>query len=100
MHGENSSANSKMPQWDVAYLDNKGYDSLTELMRAIILRCVDDYHSKPGYMEEAISYMEDPEDEYIFSFRFICKYLGLDPDKTKHAIMYREEKISTRRRAA
>ncbi len=91
---------SKMPQWDVAYLDNLGYDSLTELMRAIILRCVDDFHNKAEFKSEALAYMEDQDEDYIFSFRSICLHLGLDPNKTKNAIIYANQRISTRRRAA
>ena len=40
------------------------------------------------------------DEEYIFSFRAICKHLGMDPDKTCHAIMNATHRISTRRRAA
>ena len=97
---EDFTGSSKFAQWDKAYLDVMGYDSLTELMRAIVLRTVDDYHNKPLFREEALSYMEDPEEDYLFSFRGICTHLGLCPDKTKKAIVYSKERISTRRRAA
>jgi hypothetical protein len=40
------------------------------------------------------------DDEYIFSFAAICRHLGLDPVKTREAIMNATHKISTRRRAA
>ena len=98
----NDCANSKMPQYDTAYLDNQGYSGLNELMRAIILRTVDDFHSKEEFRQEAIEYMfnEDEEiDEYIFSFKSICNHLGLNPEKTREAIMYADKKISTRRRS-
>ena len=97
------SSNSKMPQWDSAYLDNQGYNSLNELMRAIILRTVDDFHSGGEFHQEALDYLNDENEEnedYIFSFKFICKHLGLDPEKTRHAIIYAKHKIGTRRRTA
>lgn len=98
---------SKMPQFDIAYLDNQGYSGLNELMRAIILRCVDDYHSKSEFKEEALAYMNgetgndgEKDNDYIFSFDSICSHLGLNTEKTRYAIINAEKKISTRRRAA
>ena len=82
--------------WD----PGKGYNALTELMRAIILRTVEDFKSGGELREEAVAYMADPEEEYIFSFSFICQYLGFDPALTRHEIMNTTRKISTRRRAA
>jgi hypothetical protein len=32
----------KLPEFDLAYLDDKGYTPLNELMRAIILRTIED----------------------------------------------------------
>ncbi|NLF26128.1 MAG: hypothetical protein GX589_10810, partial [Deltaproteobacteria bacterium] len=43
---------------------------------------------------------DDEDDDYIFSFAAICRHLGLDPSKTRHAIMTATRRISTRRRAA
>ncbi len=91
----------KLPQMDLSINGGKGYNPLHELMRAIILRAVDDFHTKSGEVrEEAIEYMESEEEEYIFSFIAICKHLGFDPAKTKYAIMNAQHRISTRRRAA
>lgn len=95
-----SSSSEQLPQIDTAYLDINGFDSLKELMRAMILRTVEDYNSGGELAEEAIAYMDDEEDDYIFSFRAICRHLNLDPDKTRYAIMHATHRISTRRRAA
>ena len=93
-----------LPQIDMAFDCGKGYDALNELMRAIILRAVEDYNSPGELRTEAIAYMsgeeDDEDDEYIFSFAAICRHLGLDPSKTRHAIMTATRRISTRRRAA
>ena len=95
-----------LPQIDMAFDCGKGYDALNELMRAIILRAVEDYNSSGELRTEAIAYMsgedddDDDDDEYIFSFASICRHLGLDPGKTRHAIMTATRRISTRRRAA
>ena len=94
------SNSDKLPQMDDGYLGGKGYNPLSELMRAMILRTVEDFHSKGEFVEEAIQYMNDDDEEYILSFRSICRTLGLDPDKTKYAIMNAKHRISTRRRAA
>lgn len=77
-----------------------GYSAVNELMRAIILRTVEDFNSGGELRTEAIAYMEEQEDEYIFSFNCICRHLGLDPAKTRYAIMNATHRISTRRRAA
>jgi len=92
--------NSKLPQVDASLLDLHGYSSVTELMRAIILRTIDDYHTKPNFKDEALEYLYDDEDEYIFSFRNICSYIGFDYKKTRDKILCTDKKISTRRRAA
>lgn len=93
-------SNSDLPQMDAAYLLGTGYDAVNELMRAIVLRTVEDYNSEGEFAEEAVAYMSDEDEEYIFSFRSICKHLGMDPDKTRYAIMNATHRISTRRRAA
>ena len=94
-------SSSKLPGMDVAYLLGKGYDPINELMRAIVLRAIEDYNSKPEFKQEAIDFFEEEDnDEYIFSFRAICEHLGFDPGKTRDAIYNAKHKISTRRRAA
>lgn len=90
----------KLPQMDMSYNGGKGYSALSELMRAMILRAIEDYNSSGELREEAIAYMSDEEEDYIFSFRAICRHLGLDPEKTRKGIMFATRRISTRRRAA
>lgn len=89
-----------LPVMDMSYNCGKGYDAVHELMRAIILRAIEDYNSSGELRQEAIAYMSDDDEEYIFSFRAICRHLGLDPVKTRTAIMTATHRISTRRRAA
>lgn len=93
-------SSDKLPSIDMSYDPGKGYDPVNELMRAIILRVIDDFNSEGELHDEAIAYMSDPEEDYIFSFRAICRHLGFDPDKTRHEIMNTTRRISTRRRAA
>lgn len=90
----------KLPQMDMSYNGGKGYNPIAELMRAMVLRAIDDFNSSGETQEEAITWLHSEEEEYIFSFRAICKHLGFDPDKTRHRIMNPTHKISTRRRAA
>jgi len=96
----NVSNSDKLPQMDMSYHGGRGYDAINELMRAIILRTVEDYNSGGELREEAINYMHDEEEEYVFSFQAICRHLGFDPEKTRYMIMNATHRISTRRRAA
>lgn len=73
-------------------------DSMSELMRAMILRTIEDFNSCQRLKVKAIEYMNSEDEDYVLSFRSICKYFGMDPAKTRKAIMYAESKISTRRR--
>jgi len=91
---------SKLPQIDMSYDPGKGYNAITELMRAIILRVIEDFKTGGQLREEALAYMYDSEDEYIFSFLSICSYLGFDPVAVRYQIINSKRKISTRRRAA
>lgn len=95
------SNSERLPQMDMSYNSGKGVDPVSELMRAIILRAIDDYNSSGEIRQEAISYLTSIEDdEHVFSFRAICKHLGMDPEKTRVAIMTATHRISTRRRTA
>lgn len=75
-----------------------GCDSVSELMRAMILRTIEDFNSCERLKVKAIEYMINDEDDYILSFRAICSHFGMDPVKTRRAIMDSDNKISTRRR--
>lgn len=124
------SSDNKFPQVDLAFGGGRGYQPESELMRAIILRAVEDLNSAGELRDEALAFFgsdnddrdnddessdnsshhacEDPQchhcfgsdDDYVFSFRSICHYLGLDPQATRNSILFADHKISTRRRAA
>lgn len=94
------SKSDSLPTMDMSFHGGNGYNPINELMRAIILRTVEDFHSGGEFLQEAIDYMEDEEEEYVFSFRAICRHLGFDPEKTRYAIVNATHRISTRRRAA
>ena len=96
----NVSSGEKLPQMDMAYDLGKGYDPIHELMRAIILRTIEDFNSGGELQQEALSYMFDEEEDYVFAFRAICRHLGFDPASTRHHIINATRRISTRRRAA
>ena len=99
-----------LPQIDEALGYGKGYDPVHELMRAMILRAVEDYNSGGELREDALKYFfaddntdgedDNENDEYILSFAFICRQLGMDPEKTRYSIINATHRISTRRRAA
>lgn len=86
---------------DMSYYPTKGYTALSELMRAIVLKAIDDLKSKGEHRESAVAFFDsdDEDDEYVFSFCSICKHFGMDPGKTRAAILAADH-ISTRRRTA
>ncbi len=93
-------SSDQLPEMDIAYLGGTGYTAVSELMRAMILRTIEDLQSGPELREEALNYLMSDEDEYILSFTSICRYFGFDPEKTRYAILNAKSRIRTRRRAA
>ena len=94
------SGSEKLPEMDSSYLGGGGYTAVSELMRAMILRTIEDLQSGSELRDEALAYLNSDEDEYILSFVSICRYFGFDPVKTRHAILNAKSRIRTRRRAA
>jgi hypothetical protein len=93
----------KFPGVDAAYVVGNGYIAENELMRAIILRVIEDLKKGGEFKEDALAFLDSDEEEYVFSFRAICGHLGFDPSKTRSAILSAIDegrRISTRRRAA
>ncbi len=93
-------SSDQLPEMDIAYLGGTGYTAVSELMRAMILRTIEDLQSGPELREEALNYLMSDEDEYILSFTSICRYFSFDPEKTRYAILNAKSRIRTRRRAA
>jgi hypothetical protein len=94
------SGSDKLPEMDLAHLGGNGYSAVSELMRAMILRTIEDLQSGSELREEAIEYLMSDDDEYVLSFISICRYFGFDPEKTRYAILNAKSRIRTRRRAA
>ena len=95
----NSSA-GKTPIFQVdaeSYTGSVG-ESVSELMRAMILRTIEDFKGSERLKVKALDYMLKEDDDYILSFQSICKHFGMDPVKTRRAIMTAGDRISTRRR--
>jgi hypothetical protein len=67
-------------------------------MRAMILRTIEDFNGSERLKVKALDYMFNEDDEYVLSFHSICKHFGMDPVKTRRAIMTAGHTISTRRR--
>lgn len=93
-------SSDRLPEMDLAYLDGKGYTAVSELMRAMILRTIEDLQSGPELRQEALDYLMNEDEDYILSFNSICRYFSFDPDKTRYAILNAKSRIRTRRRAA
>lgn len=94
------SSSDRLPEMDLAYLGGNGYGAVNELMRAMILRAIEDLNGGEELRQEAIEYLMSDDEEYVLSFVSICRYFGFNPEKTRNAILYPKSRIRTRRRAA
>jgi hypothetical protein len=94
------SGSEKMPEMDLAFLGGGGYTAVSELMRAMILRTIEDLSAGAELRDEALAYLHSNDEDYVLSFISICRYFGFDPEKTRYAILNAKSKIRTRRRAA
>ena len=93
-------SNSDLPTMDLSYVAGKGYTAVSELMRAMILRTIEDLNSEGELRDEALEYINNEDEEYVLSFNSICRYFNFDPVKTRDAILNSKTRIRTRRRAA
>jgi hypothetical protein len=94
------SNSDRLPEMDLSYFGGKGYGAVSELMRAMILRTIEDLNAGGELREEALEYLMDEDEDYVLSFNSICRSFGFDPDKTRYAIVNAKSRIRTRRRAA
>ena len=95
----NSSAGKKpMFQIDAESYTGSVGESVSELMRAMILRTIEDFNGGERLKVKALDYMFREDDDYVLSFQSICKHFGMDPVKTRRAIMTAGCTIRTRRR--
>ena len=94
---ESSSGNTAILQVDTD-IAHCGCESVSELMRAMILRTIEDFNSCERLKVKAIEYMLREDDDYVLSFQSICRHFDMDPVKTRRAIMNAKDRISTRRR--
>lgn len=49
------------------------------LLRAILISAMSDLRRRGGHARRARDYFLSAEDDYVFSFRSVCEYLGIDP---------------------
>ncbi len=73
-------------------------EAVSELMRAMILRTIEDFKGSDRLRVKALDYMLREDDDYILSFQSICEHFGMDPVQTRCAIMTAADTIRTRRR--
>lgn len=68
----------------VAYEDESPFDVVAPekgLLNAILQSAFLDLNKRGADRRRAIEYFLDPDEEYIFSFRTICDFLSVDPNK-------------------
>jgi hypothetical protein len=97
---DSSSSHRSVPQMLTGISTLPTYSAINELMRAIILRVIDDFNASAQLRKDAIDYLLNDDDEYIFSFQSICNHLQMDPHKTREFIVNPRHRIATRRRAS
>lgn len=50
------------------------------LLRALLMTAMADANKSGPVRRQAIEYFLNPDQDYIFSFRSVCDYLGIDPN--------------------
>lgn len=68
----------------IAYEDESPFDVVAPekgLLNAILLSAYLDLNKTGPDRRKAIEYFLDPDQNYIFSFRSICEFLSVDPNK-------------------
>ena len=73
----------------IAYDDFEPIDiSLPEknLLKAILLTAMSDLKKEGMTGRKAMEYFLNPEEEYLFSFRSICGFLDIDPNKVLNIV--------------
>ena len=68
----------------VAYDDDEPFDVARperELLRAILATALSDLKRPGEEGRSATEYLLSPEEDYVFSFRAICDFLNVDPQK-------------------
>ncbi|MCB0352726.1 MAG: hypothetical protein KDD64_04350 [Bdellovibrionales bacterium] len=68
----------------VAYDDYRPFDPTKpekSLLRAILASALADYRKGGELQKQAEEYLLSEEDDYIFSFRAVCNFLDVDPER-------------------
>lgn len=67
-----------------AYEDQEPYDTARpekSLLLALLLNALSDLNKKGEPKRKATEFFMSEEEDYIFSFKTICSYLSIDPEK-------------------
>jgi len=56
------------------------------LLKAILLTAMADLRKQGATSRRAMEYFLNPEEDYLFSFRSVCGFLDIDPDKILNVI--------------
>ena len=78
------SENKKETVVEVAFEDWEGFDPASPekgLLKAILLTAINDLKKTGSERKEAEEFLLSTDESYIFSFRTICDFLNVDPNK-------------------
>lgn len=66
----------------VAYEDEGAFDASEpekNLLAAMLLYALNDVNKSGTLKDEALEYLLNPDEDYVFSFRSVCNLLNVDP---------------------
>ena len=81
----------------VAYEDESPFDLVAPekgLLNAILQSALLDLNKRGPDRRKAMEYFLDPDEAYIFSFRSICDFLSVDPNKILVVAGLRTRKVN------
>ncbi len=65
------------------------------LLKAVLLSALDDLAEPGAESLRATKFFTSQEDDYLFSFRSICSFLNVDPDKVLYVAGVRNQEDKT-----
>ena len=90
--------NDKDLQKMVAFDDFVSFDETEpekNLLKAVLLSALDDLSEQGAESVRATKFFTSQEDDYLFSFRAICSFLDVDPDRVLYVAGVKQRKEPT-----
>ena len=100
MNGSNYGEWERGLKWEMLGRRNNGRSEspVGELMRAVMLTAINDLYGSSELRSAALEFFWSREEDHIFSFQFMCRFFGMEPIKSRRAILRSVKRIRTKRR--